>query len=204
MKNNFTVFVVDDDASVRDSLCLLLGLHGWRTVCFDSAENFLKVFNDEWAGCILLDIRMSGMDGLTLLHEINMRSNQLSVIMITGHGDVTAAREAFRNKAIDFLEKPLEEKKLLAAIEEGMHATTLRNKENNHQNTFIARSIDKLTGREQQVMEFIVAGLHKNEIAAKLEISVRTVEVYKGRLMSKLGISSDAELVRLYEDNFGA
>ncbi len=194
--SDLAVFIVDDDASVRDALSLLLGLRGWRTVCFCDAESFLSTWKPGWAGCLLLDIRMPGMDGLTLQKKLVELGANLSIILITGHGDVTAAREAFRNQAVDFLEKPLDDQRLIAAIEEGL----VRAGELHHEDTKLGeleQRLKSLTPREREVMEKVVAGWHNRDIASELGISVRTAEVHKARMMDKLGTHSVAELVRM-------
>ena len=109
---NNTVFIIDDDASVRDSLGLVLGLRGYRTTLFADADSFLRALRPDWQGCMIIDIRMPGMNGLELQRELLQRGCTLPVVIITGHGDVSTAREAFRSEAIDFLEKPLNEAKL--------------------------------------------------------------------------------------------
>lgn len=194
--NDLAVFIVDDDASVRDALSLLLGLRGWRTVCFCDAESFLNTWKPGWAGCLLLDIRMPGMDGLTLQKKLLELGSTLSIILITGHGDVAAAREAFRNQAVDFLEKPLDDQKLISAIEEGLARAGALKREDSVQDELEQR-IKTLTPREREVMEKVVAGWHNRDIAMELGISVRTAEVHKARMMDKLGTRSVAELVRM-------
>lgn len=194
--NDLAVFIVDDDAAVRDSLSLLLGLRGWRTVCFCDAESFLNTWKPGWSGCLLLDIRMPGMDGLTLQKKLVELGAKLSIILITGHGDVAAAREAFRSQAVDFLEKPLDDKKLVAAIEEGLARAAELWEEDSMQDGLRQR-LKTLTPREREVMEKVVAGWHNRDIAVQLGISVRTAEVHKARMMDKLGTRSVAELVRM-------
>jgi len=196
MTDNLTVFIVDDDPSVRDALGLLLGIHDHRVALFADADSFLRAFKAHWRGCLLLDIRMPGMDGLTLQRKLQALGASLPVVIMTGHGDVDSARSAFRALAVDFLEKPLDESRLLAAIGEAfvrqrqtVAATASRDE--------AQRLIDGLTPREREVMERVVAGRHNREIAAELAISPRTVEVHKARMMDKLGVSSVAELVRL-------
>ena len=112
-----TVFIVDDDPSVRDSLGLLLGLRGYRTAIFADAESFLHAYRPDWRGCVLLDIRMPGMDGLELQKRLNAFDCGLTVVVMTGHGDVESAREAFKAQAVDFLEKPLDQARLMAALD---------------------------------------------------------------------------------------
>lgn len=125
MHRELTVFLVDDDAGVRDALGLLLGIHGYRIAPFANSEDFLRAWRSEWLGCLVLDIRMDGMDGLALQQHVNALGCTLPVIMITGHGDVGLARQAFKAKAIDFLEKPIDESKLIRAIEEAFCAVRL-------------------------------------------------------------------------------
>lgn len=195
--DEFTVFIVDDDAAVRDALGLTLSLRGYRTAIFASAESFLKALKPIWVGCILLDIRMSGMDGLALQKHLVSTGNTMPIIIITGHGDVATAREAFRARALDFLEKPFDENRLLEAIEEAklLQGELQQDKSLNDEQ---GRIFGLLTEREREVMEHVVAGRHNREIARILNISTRTVEVHKTRIMSKLQLNSVADLVRIY------
>ncbi len=196
MTDNLTVFIVDDDPSVRDALGLLLGVHDYRLAVFADADSFLEALKPHWCGCLLLDIRMPGMDGLALQKKLLELGCDLPVVIMTGHGDVDSAREAFRALAVDFLEKPLDGARLLAAIAEAFErqrqaadAAASRSQ--------IQRRLDGLTPRAREVMARVVAGRHNREIAAELAISPRTVEVHKARMMDKLGVGSVAELVRL-------
>lgn len=191
-----TIFIVDDDAAVRDSLSLLLGVLDYRVAVFADAESFLKAYKAEWRGCILLDIRMPGMDGLTLQKQLQNQGATLPVIIMTGHGDVSSAREAFRCLAVDFLEKPLDQKKLLDAISEAFDQNP-RPEQASEVVTMSQQRMAQLTPRETEVMARVVAGRHNREIAAELGISPRTVEVHKARMMDKLGVGHVADLVRL-------
>lgn len=191
-----TVFIIDDDPAIRDSLSLLLGLHGYRTLVFADAMSFLNTFRPDWHGCILLDLRMPHMDGLALQQELAARDCCMPVIIITGHGDVSSAREAFRAQAIDFLEKPLDQERLIHAIEESFKVQTDR-REEVETRTRLSSRFAELTPREREVMGLVVAGDHNRHIAAKLGISVRTVEVHKSRMMTKLGVNSISQLVHL-------
>ena len=184
-----TVFIIDDDASVRDALGLMLGLRGFRCTVFADAAGFLAAWRADWHGCLIIDIRMKGMDGLS-------RGCAIPVVIITGHGDIGTAREAFRAAAIDFLEKPLDEARLIQAINEafGRQSATLRSQL--QQDGFVRR-LNELTPREREVMELVIAGRHNREIAGTLGISARTVEVHKARMMAKLGTSSIPQLVRI-------
>lgn len=197
MRNNdLTVFIVDDDPAVRDALGLLLGVRGYRTALFASGEDFLGAWRPEWAGCLLCDIRMPGLDGLLLQSHLLELGCTLPVIIITGHGDVGLARQAFKAKASDFLEKPLDDEKLIAAIEEAfVQASSVRRDELLRQEAL--QSLERLTPREREVLDHVVAGSRNSDIAEKLGISVRTVEVHKARLMDKLGVDNVADLVRI-------
>jgi len=195
-----TVYIVDDDAAVRDALGLLLSLHGYRSAFFSDAESFLGAWTPEAAGCLLLDIRMPGMDGLTLQKKLGELGSRLPVLIITGHGDVHSAREAFRSQAVDFLEKPLQEAQLVSAIEEALARAAARSQGGGASPDYLKRRAS-LTPREGEVMELVVAGRHNREIAAELGISVRTVEVHKSRVMEKLGVESIADLVRQHLQN---
>lgn len=193
---DLTVYIVDDDVSVRDALSLSLSVRGFRTAVFSNANDFLAAWKKSWTGCMLLDIRMPGMDGLTLQRRLLELGCTLPVVVITGHGDVESARSAFRASAVDFLEKPVDIERLLKAIHEAFDAdSAARNKVSSREKA--ARLLGQLTPREGEVKNLVVAGYHNREIAEKLGISVRTVEVHKAHLMSKLGVSSVAELVRM-------
>ncbi|MFC0250462.1 response regulator transcription factor [Massilia consociata] len=200
MPSNQTVYIVDDDAAVRDALGLLLSLHGYRTAFFSDAASFLRSWSAERRGCLLLDIRMPGMDGLDLQKKLLELGSRLPVLIITGHGDVNSAREAFRSHAVDFLEKPLQEAQLVDAIEEAF-ARQERQPQGSRASEEYLRRHASLTPREREVMELVVAGRHNREVAEDLGISVRTVEVHKARVMEKLGVGSIADLVRQYLQN---
>jgi FixJ family two-component response regulator len=191
-----TVFIVEDDAAVRDSLGLLLGLQGYRTQSFERAEDFLRVYRPSWAGCLLLDIRMPGMSGLELQKELQRQRLALPVIIITAHGDVSTVRTALKSGAVDFLEKPVDPDALLMAVRSALDADaagrrTARDAEG------VKQKLSILTARERQVMDLVAKGCHNREIAATLGISPRTVEVHKARVMEKLQVENVVELVRI-------
>ncbi|MYM68807.1 response regulator [Pseudoduganella sp. FT55W] len=196
MQHDLTVFIVDDDPAVRDALGLLLGVRGYRTAVFASAEAFLQGWQPGWSGCLLVDIRMSGMDGLSLQRELLERGSRMPVVVMSGHGDVSTARAAFKADAVDFLEKPFDDAKLIGAIDEALarahanHSELQRRKQS-------ANLLSELTPREREVMQLVVLGRHNRDIGPALGISVRTVEVHKARLMSKLGVDNVADLVRI-------
>ena len=190
-----TVFVVDDDAPVRDSISLMLGIGGYRTAVFASAEDFLAAWTHDWAGCVVADVRLPGMSGVDLQEELRKRGTMLPFIIITAHGDVSTARAAFRFQAVDFLEKPFDDKQLFEAIETAfaLEESRMQRREREEADR---EKLGRLTGREREVLELAARGKHAKEIARDLGISPRTVEVYKMRIMEKLGVRNVAELVR--------
>ena len=190
-----TVFVIDDDASVRDSIALMLGLAGYRTSVFADAEAFLAAWREDWAGCVIADVRLPGQSGVELQDELRKRGTTLPFVIITAHGDVATARAAFRSQAVDFLEKPFDNAQLCAAIETAF-ALEERRIQRHDSRRADAEKLDRLTAREREVLERAAQGLHAKEIAAALGISSRTVEVHKTRIMEKLGVRNLAELVR--------
>ncbi len=191
-----TVFIVDDDASVRDSLSLMLSLQGHATATFASAEDFLNAMKPDWRGCAVVDIRMPGMSGLELQESLRTRLPRLAVIVVTAHGDVAAARRAFLGDAIDFIEKPFEADQIIAAVEKAK-ARLLSGDAGDAAATAITAAREKLSEREQQVMDLMARGLHNRHIAKELGISPRTVEVHKARVMEKLGVKTLVDFVRL-------
>jgi FixJ family two-component response regulator len=188
---HLTVFIVDDDASVRDSLALMLGLSGYRTALFAHAEAFLAAWHRDWAGCVVADLRLPGKTGIELQAELHARGSALPFVIITAHGDVPTARAAFQANAVDFLEKPFEHMQLRNAIERAFTREGQR-----LQRTADRLKLAALTARERDVLEQAAKGLHAKEIAARLGISPRTVEVHKTRIMEKLGVRNIGELVR--------
>lgn len=194
-----TVFIVDDDAAVRDSLAMLLELKGFHTRTYATAEDFLERYRAEWAGCLVLDLRMTGMSGLELQTELARRGVRLPVIIVTAHGDVPTARAAFKAGAVDFIEKPVDDEALIAAIAGAMDRDA-RERREAALRVSVAERLERLTPREREVLDLVADGRHNREIAALLSISPRTVEVYKARLMEKLQVQRVPELVRLVLD----
>lgn len=194
-----TVHVVDDDAAVRDSLSLLLSLRGYRTACFESAEGFLAAVCADWSGCVIADIRMPGMSGLEMQGELMRRGLRMPVIIITAHGDAASARAAFKAQAVDFLEKPFDTDSAIAAVEAALGRErsrlaadqTLQRRE---------QALGTLTAREREVMGLLVLGLPNGEVAERLGISPRTVEIHKARVLAKLGARNVAELIRIDQE----
>lgn len=190
------VYVVDDDASVRDSLALMLGLAGYATRLFADAESFLAAFDPAWSGCVVADLRLPGMSGIELQARVRERGSALPFVIITAHGDVPAARAAFLGRALDFVEKPFDDAQLRGAIDTAFALETRRLDEAELRRAD-EQKLARLTAREREVLEHAVQGKHAKEIAAALGISPRTVEVHKMRIMEKLGVRNVAELVRL-------
>jgi FixJ family two-component response regulator len=186
-----TVYIVEDDAAVRDSLSLMLGLAGYSTSLFADAEGFLAAWRADWAGCVVADLRLPRKSGLELQAELRRRGSRLPIIIMTAHGDVPSARAAFQAQAVDFLEKPFDHAQLRVAIETAFSREGGRLERNGD-----AAKLAALTVREREVLEHAAKGLHAKEIAALLGISPRTVEVHKTRIMEKLGARNVAELVR--------
>ncbi|MDD2925070.1 response regulator [Rhodoferax sp.] len=193
-----TVFIVDDDAFIRDSLSLLLSLRGYSTALFANAEDFLAALTTSWRGCAIVDIRMPGISGLELQRLLLERNIQLPLIVITAHGDVAAARQAFLAQAVDFIEKPFDGEQLVGTIERALDGIRTTDQAQDVQQ--IARSsLGQLTAREREVMGWMLKGLHNRRIAEELGISPRTVEVHKARVMEKLGVQNLIDLVRLVD-----
>ena len=185
-----------DDSAVRDALSLSLSLRSYRTAQFANAEDFLGAFDLSWAGCVIADIRMPGMSGLQLQTDLTVRGSQLPVVIITGHGDVSSARAAFRGHAIDFLEKPFDDEHLIGAIETAFERELDRiNKRDGTAKR--EATLSALSPREREVMNYLIRGLHAKEIGEQLGISHRTVEVHKAHIMEKMGVRSVIDIVRL-------
>ena len=194
--NDAIVFVIDDDASVRDSINLILSLKGLRTQLFSSAEDFLEAYRPEWRGCVLTDLQMPRMSGLDLQQAMRERGIPLPVVVLTAHGDVPTTRVAMKSGAFDFLEKPINDEVLLDVLKNAIREDTHRHATERAGDALRSR-LARLTPREREVLDLLVEGLSQREIAARLTISPRTVEVYKARMMEKLQCRSLAELIRV-------
>ncbi|SFR57979.1 two component transcriptional regulator, LuxR family [Marinobacter gudaonensis] len=191
-----TVFVVEDDEAVRDSLELLLKSDGKPVKTYESATAFLKDYSDKMAGCIVLDIRMPGMDGMELQKKLNEKHSILPIIFVTGHGDVPMAVDAMKEGAVDFIQKPYREEALLEKIEAALKQDLDQRKSLDEKQEIIRR-IKSLTPREHEIMDRMIAGQANKVIAIELEISQRTVEIHRSRVMHKMGTHSLAHLVRM-------
>jgi FixJ family two-component response regulator len=192
------VFLVDDDAAVRDSLVLLLGIAGFKVRAFGSAVDFLDNFLPGQPGCLVTDIRMPGMDGLELQGELMRRNIDLPVIFITGHGDVAKAVQALKSGAHDFIEKPFEEEVLTDSIRQAFEEeTSSRGPRARRETAGVNARKAMLTPREAQVMDLVVEGHSNKSIAQKLGISARTVEIHRARVMDKMKARNLSDLVRM-------
>jgi two-component system response regulator FixJ len=191
-----TVFLIDDDAGVRDSLSLLLSLKNISTQPFASADSFLETYTPERSGCVLTDLRMPGMTGLELQTAMRERHIELPIVVFTAHGDVATARAALKNGAFDFLEKPVDEAMLLDVLRNALRVDRERRSAATERSTSGQRR-DRLTEREREILKLLTVGHSNREIAAQLGISPRTVEVHKARIMEKLECRSLAELIRV-------
>lgn len=191
-----TVYVVEDDEAVRDSLELLLQSDDKPVKTYDSATAFLKSYSDAMAGCIVLDIRMPGMDGMELQKKLSDKHSILPIIFVTGHGDVPMAVDAMKEGAIDFIQKPYREEALLEKIEAALVQDRQQRKTLGEKQE-IVRRVKSLTPREHEIMDRMIAGQANKVIAIELEISQRTVEIHRSRVMHKMGTHSLAHLVRM-------
>ena len=196
MAHRGKVYVIDDDDAMRDSLDFLLGAADFHVTLFESAQHFLDALPDAGFGCVVSDVRMPGIDGIEMLKRLKASRSIFPVVIMTGHGDVPLAVEAMKLGAVDFLEKPFEDDRLI-----GMIDIALKQAESGPQTEAvtveIAARIASLSPRERQVMEGLIAGLSNKLIAREYDISPRTIEVYRANVMTKMQAGSLSELVRL-------
>jgi two-component system, LuxR family, response regulator FixJ len=191
-----TVFIVDDDEAVRDSLGLLLRSVGYRARCYAGAKDFLKAFDPRDYGCLVLDIRMPGMTGLELQKHLAETGCNIPIVFITGHGDIPMAVEAVRQGAVDFLQKPFQDQELVDRINDALKQAAEQREEELERLEILSR-VDSLTAREKQVMGQVVLGKANKVIAGDLGVSQRTVEIHRARVMEKMQANSLAHLVRM-------
>jgi two-component system response regulator FixJ len=191
-----TVFIIDDDISVRNGLTRLLSASGINTESFASAREFLETKKYHNSGCILLDVRMPDMTGPELQEELFKEGSNIPIIFLSAHGDVPVSVNAMKNGAIDFLTKPVDKKKLLKVIEVAM-VLDEKNRADSNEKKLIQKKIDTLTPREFEIMTYVITGMLNKQIAAELNISEETIKIHRGRVMHKLEIVSVPELTRL-------
>ena len=190
-----TVYVLDDDAAVRRSLQRLLDAAGFNVICYDTPFAFLDAAPQLASGCLILDIKMPGMDGLEVQALLRQRKVSIPVIMMTGQGDVQGAVRAMKAGAVDFIEKPYNDDVLLNAIEAALRRFDRADR--THESAEAAERIAALSPREREVLDALVMGRPNKIIAYDLGISIRTVEVHRARMMDRLGVRQLAEAIRL-------
>lgn len=191
-----TVYIVDDDEAVRDSLRWLLEANTYRVKSFASAEAFLAEYREDQAGVLIVDVRMPGMSGLQLQEELLARKSHMPVVFITGHGDVPMAVNTMKKGAVDFLEKPFNETDLRDIVSR-MFEIANDNLQKQQSKRAHEAMISRLTAREQQVLERIVAGRLNKQIADDLGISIKTVEAHRANIMEKLQVTTVADLMKV-------
>lgn len=198
-ENPSSIFIVDDDSSVRSSLNMLLESAGYHVACFSSATEFLEsgIIHSK-DSCIVLDVKMSGLDGLDLQKELTSINCITPIIFITGHGDIPMSVQAMKDGAVNFLSKPFDDDQLLDSINEAL-SLARESHEKLSKIDQIKQLFEKLTPREHEVLRHLIAGLLNKQIAYELNISERTIKAHRKQILDKMGIKSMAELVRLTE-----
>ncbi len=190
------VFIVDDDPAVRDSLCMLVKGLGVQIQTYPAAEAFINDFDAGTPGCLVLDIRMGGMNGLELQEQLAQRQVDLPIIFITGYGDIPTAVRATRKGAVDFIEKPFNHEVLLERIQQAIKLNA-RSRQAKAQHAEVATRIENLSPREREVMELVISGMTSKQIARQLCRSEKTIKAHRLHLMKKLRAHTSTELVRM-------
>ena len=190
-----TVFVIDDQQSVRHALAEMLGVFGFTVETYDSATGFLAAFDPKQPGCVVADVRMPGMDGIELVRELSKCGANIPVVLISGHADVPMAVAGIKAGAEDFIEKPVDDRALVAAINRGL-TRTFAQQVREQSSEILTRQFAGLTPRQVEIFDLVAAGFTSHAIAAKLELSPRTVESYRAQVMEKMQAESIAVLVR--------
>ena len=194
-----TVFVVDDDDAVRNSLKLLVKSVGLPGITFATAQEFLGAYRPEQPGCLILDIRMPGMSGLELQQQLNLRGAVIPVVFISGHGDIPMAVEAMQHGAFDFLQKPFRDQDLIDRIQKAMEKDAASRAQLREVGR-IKERVDSLTTREREVLGLMILGKQNKVMAGDLGVSQRTIEIHRARVMEKMEARSLAQLVRMMLD----
>jgi two-component system, LuxR family, response regulator FixJ len=187
------VYLVDDDFSVRDSLSLLIESSGQSVRCFESADAFLDQYDPEQAGCLILDVRMPNMTGLELQEELARRGYAIPIIFISGHAEIPDSSKAFRAGAVDYMEKPFDSQTLLARAQEAIQKD-LETRDYNAEKREFKKRLSQLTPREHEVYILVVKGLSNKEVAKHLNVSNRTIDVHRARIMEKMEAEDLSEL----------
>jgi len=193
------VYIVDDELAVRDALALLIKSTGQAVSSFQSAEDFLNNYCSDLPGCLVLDVRMPGMNGLDLQQELAKRQITVPIIFISGHAEISDSAKAFRAGAVDFLEKPFDNVVLIERIDEAIYKDKAKRKERTEISE-IQRRIDRLTVREKEVLNLIVGNYSNKEVARLLDVSHRTIEVHRARIMEKMEAENIAELMMVMQN----
>ena len=191
------IHLIDDDEAVRSSLALLIGTVGLRVQTWDDPQVFLREFDRSSIGAVVLDVRMPGISGLTVLETLQREGVDHPVIMLTGNGTVETCRRAFKSGAAEFLEKPVDDEALLDALQKAVR-DHVRSRERNAADRTARERYAQLSEREREVLGLIVAGLTNKEIGRALDVSPRTVETHRANLFAKLGAESLAQVIRQY------
>ncbi|MCG8587534.1 MAG: response regulator [Pirellulales bacterium] len=196
MSEQPTVFLVDDDESARKSLTFLIESIGLDVATFDSAVEYLETYDPEKPGCLVLDVRMPRMSGLELQQKLADSGIRIPIIFVSGHADIGMASRAFRAGAFDFVEKPFNNQELLERIQQAIDRDAEWRKEARHDDEVQAR-LDRLTPREKEVLELILAGKSIKQLAFHFEISIQTAAKHRSRILDKMRVQNDVELVRM-------
>jgi two-component system, LuxR family, response regulator FixJ len=192
-KPNSLVYLVDDDFPVRDSLSTLIESTGQAVRCFESADDFLNNFDPDQAGCLILDVRMPNMTGLELQEEMARRDFAIPIIFISGHADVPDSSRAFRAGAVDYMEKPFDTDVLFIRMQEAIQKD-LETRSHNTEKRILKQRLNQLTPRELEVLILVVKGLSNKEVARQLDISNRTIDAHRAKVMEKMEADDLAEL----------
>lgn len=192
----FSVYVVEDDGAVQKSLCAVLGSHGFETIACNSAEQFLDMYEPDRKACLILDLRLPGWDGTQLQDHLNEAGSNLPIIMLTAHGDVPVAVQCLHAGAIDFIEKPANIDRLIEALHLA-GGTLFDQAVPSIPKRVVSERLSKLTSREHEVLEHLLGGNLNKEIAGKLGVSLRTVEVHRSRIKEKMQARGIADLIRM-------
>ena len=190
------VFIVDDDAAMRDSLSELVTVMGYGTASFESAEDFLHAYEEHWTGCLILDVQMPGMSGIELHDRLMSMDSLLQIIVITGHGEISTCVDVIKKGAIDFLEKPYRPDELRSRIRDAVRQSEDKRQRQKYYRA-VQQRFKKLSNGELDVLEGIVAGNRNSDIASQLDVSLRTVQLRRKQIMEKLNVQNRAELIRL-------
>ena len=195
---NSLVFLIDDDLSVRRGVSRLLRAAGYKSEAFGSASDFLAREQHPGPACVVVDVRMPGLNGMDLQNLLIQRRQEEQLVFITGHGNISMCAQAMKAGAVDFLPKPFRTNELLECVERAL-ARAAEQRQRGEEKTEARRLLDLLTPREFEVMQLVVTGLLNKQIASELGTAEKTIKVHRGRVMKKLGKASVAELVRLVE-----